>query len=376
MDMLSPPVLIMAVLIGIFFFSLIIFVVISKKSEKQEKASKSTDISKLEIDMQEASKADFDSPVEEKVEEAPTPTEPESVDMPQEEPKSVSDETPDIMESSEPEESGVQVDMELDDAEKMPEEIAIGNEPFDLESDEIEVTDSDAEGTFDEDEGAESVFAFDDADGGDFSFDSSNEIKDASDESLWEADGAEKTPEKDDEGLTPEDIFEDKPASTDLPPEAAEDLFGSGNDAIEEEFEVTPDNLDIVESIVGQAEPEVSLFDDEPDPVTPPPAPEPKPEPEPEAAPPAPVDPEEEKRHEKTKRIARVIVNDIRNYNPDKLAEGIQIGNIMKTLGVEIERGRQLYIKRVPQEIAKTTNYYREALVKLLADGRTDLFGW
>jgi hypothetical protein len=97
-----------------------------------------------------------------------------------------------------------------------------------------------------------------------------------------------------------------------------------------------------------------------------------------QAPPPTPIllDPEEEKAHEKARRIARVIINDIRNYNPEKLAEGIRSGNIMKTLGIEIERGRQLYIKRVPPEIAKATNYYRESLIKILADGRADLFGW
>ena len=79
--------------------------------------------------------------------------------------------------------------------------------------------------------------------------------------------------------------------------------------------------------------------------------------------------------HEKAKRIARVIVNDIRNYNTDNLAEGIQMGNIMKTLGKEVERGRLLYIKRVPQEITRETNYYREALIKILADGQVDLLG-
>ncbi|MCD4653848.1 hypothetical protein K8T06_07915 [bacterium] len=100
---------------------------------------------------------------------------------------------------------------------------------------------------------------------------------------------------------------------------------------------------------------------------------EPKPEPEPVA--PAPPDPDEAKRHEKAKRIARVIVNDIRNYNTDKLAEGIRMGNIMKTLGKEVERGRLLYIKRIPPEITRETNYYREALIKILADGRLDLLG-
>jgi hypothetical protein len=88
------------------------------------------------------------------------------------------------------------------------------------------------------------------------------------------------------------------------------------------------------------------------------------------------MDPEEAKRHEKAQRIARVIINDIRNYNPEHLAEGIRVGNIMKTLGVEIERGRQLYIKRVPPDIAKTTNYYRESLIKILSDGQPKLFGW
>jgi hypothetical protein len=86
-------------------------------------------------------------------------------------------------------------------------------------------------------------------------------------------------------------------------------------------------------------------------------------------------DPENQKRHDKAKRIARVIVNDIRNYNPENLAEGIRIGNIMKTLGKEVERGRLLYIKRVPHEIVKETNYYREALLNILADGQSNLLG-
>ena len=85
---------------------------------------------------------------------------------------------------------------------------------------------------------------------------------------------------------------------------------------------------------------------------------------------------ENQKRHEKAKRIARVIVNDIRNYNPDNLAEGIRISNIMKTLGKEVERGRLLYIKRVPPDIVKETNYYREALINILADGRPELLGF
>ncbi|MBN1295159.1 hypothetical protein JXA80_00165 [bacterium] len=98
---------------------------------------------------------------------------------------------------------------------------------------------------------------------------------------------------------------------------------------------------------------------------------------QPPATPPEPaeMDPEELKAHEKAKRIARVIVNDIRNYNPEKLAEGIRMGNIMKTLGKEVERGRLLYIKRVPMEITRESNYYKEALIKILADGRSDLLG-
>ncbi len=88
------------------------------------------------------------------------------------------------------------------------------------------------------------------------------------------------------------------------------------------------------------------------------------------------IDPEEEKRHEKAQRIARVIVNEIRIYHPEKLAEGIKQGNIMNVLGVEIEKGRQHYIQRIPPDIARSTNYYRESLIKMLADGNPELFGW
>lgn len=87
------------------------------------------------------------------------------------------------------------------------------------------------------------------------------------------------------------------------------------------------------------------------------------------------LDEENQKRHEKARRIARVIVNDIKIYNPENLALGIRNKNIMNTLGKEVERGRLLYIKRVPADIVKETNYYREALIKILADGKPELLG-
>ena len=138
-----------------------------------------------------------------------------------------------------------------------------------------------------------------------------------------------------------------------------EDIFGSMDAGGAEEFQV-PSEMEIEDLL---APPGITAMEES------------KPEPAPAVEAPKELDPEEQKRHEKSRRIARVIINDIRNYNPDKLAEGIRIGNIVKTLGVEIERGRQLYIKRVPPDIARSTNYYRESLIKILSDGRPELLG-
>ncbi len=154
----------------------------------------------------------------------------------------------------------------------------------------------------------------------------------------------------------PESIFKESPEPT------PGDIF-AGSAPIPPD---APSEQDI-ESILEQVVEPLPVEDETP----PPPTPKPK-----KKRKKIELDPEDVKRHEKAKRIARVIINDIRNYNPDKLAEGIRQGNILKTLGVEIERGRQLYIKRVPPDIAKITNYYRENLIKLLADGRPELFGW
>jgi hypothetical protein len=168
--------------------------------------------------------------------------------------------------------------------------------------------------------------------------------------------------EEDDDQSKPIDVFGDVKSDTMKP----ESIFFSPAAVAAPE---APSEQDI-EMLLHAAAPKVAEIKKE----TPAPAPAPTPPPQPvqEAEP----DPEEIKRHEKARRIARVIINDIRNYNPDKLAEGIRQGNILKTLGVEIERGRQLYIKRVPPDIAKITNYYRESLIKILADGRPELFGW
>lgn len=64
---------------------------------------------------------------------------------------------------------------------------------------------------------------------------------------------------------------------------------------------------------------------------------------------------------EKAKRLARIIVSDIALYNQEAVAEGIRNGTFFELLKEDIEEGRRLYEKRVPEAIRSRRDYYQEA---------------
>ncbi len=66
------------------------------------------------------------------------------------------------------------------------------------------------------------------------------------------------------------------------------------------------------------------------------------------------------------KRIARAVVSDIALYNQKKVEEGIAADNLFEVLQEEIEEGRNYYNSRIDPEIARTTNYFNQALVDVL----------
>lgn len=83
----------------------------------------------------------------------------------------------------------------------------------------------------------------------------------------------------------------------------------------------------------------------------------------------------EEDPHEHARKIARLLVSDIRLYNEAEIEEGKRHRNIYSRLRDDIDRARQTYNDRVPESVRASTNYFHEELVRSLADGSADALG-
>jgi predicted Zn finger-like uncharacterized protein len=73
---------------------------------------------------------------------------------------------------------------------------------------------------------------------------------------------------------------------------------------------------------------------------------------------------------DRAKRLARVLVSDILCYNQDKRDQALEDGTLMTVLGEEIKKSWELYKEKVGPELASSTNYFKEALNEILADGQ------
>ena len=73
---------------------------------------------------------------------------------------------------------------------------------------------------------------------------------------------------------------------------------------------------------------------------------------------------------DRAKRLARVLVSDILCYNQDKRDQALQDGTLMTVLGGEIKKSWELYKEKIGPELASSTNYFKEALNEILADGQ------
>jgi len=79
--------------------------------------------------------------------------------------------------------------------------------------------------------------------------------------------------------------------------------------------------------------------------------------------------PKERKKHEKAKRLARVLVKDILLYHGDKVEEGLRNGNLVDMVGDEIKKSWQYYKSEMSDDIVDSTNYFKDALNSILAKG-------
>jgi hypothetical protein len=88
-----------------------------------------------------------------------------------------------------------------------------------------------------------------------------------------------------------------------------------------------------------------------------------------------PVSPGEEALHEEARRLARLLVSEIKLYNEEQVEEGRRKRDVYERLKEDIDRSRQMYEERVEPRILKTTDYFYQELVRILAAGDAKALG-
>jgi hypothetical protein len=91
------------------------------------------------------------------------------------------------------------------------------------------------------------------------------------------------------------------------------------------------------------------------------------------AGPLAPGDGDE--RREEARRFAKLLISEIKLYNERAVLEGREHGNLYERLKEDIDRSRQMYDDRIPEDVRSSSNFFYEELVRILADGRAESLG-
>jgi hypothetical protein len=81
------------------------------------------------------------------------------------------------------------------------------------------------------------------------------------------------------------------------------------------------------------------------------------------------------RQHEDARRLARLLVSEIKLYNEDKVVLGRKARDIYQRLREDIERSRQVFNERVAPEVRSSADYFQQELVGMLADGDESLLG-
>ncbi|MEM7349462.1 MAG: hypothetical protein AAF657_01555 [Acidobacteriota bacterium] len=85
----------------------------------------------------------------------------------------------------------------------------------------------------------------------------------------------------------------------------------------------------------------------------------------------------EEALHEEARRLARLLVSEIKLYNEEIIEEGRRAGNIYDRLKDDIDRSRQMYEERIDPRLNESGNdYFRAELVQRLAGGDERILGY
>jgi len=93
-----------------------------------------------------------------------------------------------------------------------------------------------------------------------------------------------------------------------------------------------------------------------------------------QAATPA-ASPTEDATHDEARRLARLLVSEIKLYNEEQVEDGRRNRDIYERLKEDIDRSRQMYEERVDERIRNTTDYFYQELVRILAGGDPKAMG-
>jgi hypothetical protein len=84
---------------------------------------------------------------------------------------------------------------------------------------------------------------------------------------------------------------------------------------------------------------------------------------------------EGDERREEARRFAKLLVSEIKLYNEKAVNEGRQQGDLYGRLKEDIDRSRQMYDQRIPEDVRSSSNFFYEELVRILAEGRAEALG-
>jgi hypothetical protein len=87
------------------------------------------------------------------------------------------------------------------------------------------------------------------------------------------------------------------------------------------------------------------------------------------------VSADDEAQHEEARRLARLLVSEIKLYNEEQVDEGRRNRDLYERLKEDIDRSRQMYEERTDQRILNTTDYFYQELVRILAAGDSKALG-
>ncbi len=88
-----------------------------------------------------------------------------------------------------------------------------------------------------------------------------------------------------------------------------------------------------------------------------------------------PIDAEQVQAHEEARRLARLLVSEIKLYNEEEVEEGRRTGDVYSRLREDIDRSRQMFEERIDPEVKDSTDYFYQELVRILGGGDADALG-